>query len=149
MKAPASKKFEYNLIVQDGPYRKTRNWANGVGDPFRTQPGEVVKDVVLNLTRPATVEGTVLDESGKPRAFVDVRAFSRDGLDNRYYVPETKSDTDGKYKLEHVRPGKHFILVDRNWVDPKQVPSETAQEIELKAGDTKVNIDFRVEPPLR
>jgi len=96
-----------------------------------------------------TVEGTVLDESGKPRAFVDVRAFSRDGLDNRYYVPETKSDTDGKYKLEHVRPGKHFILVDRNWVDPKQVPSETAQEIELKAGDTKENIDFRVEPPLR
>jgi len=51
---PAGGVREYNLVAHDGKYGEWRTWANGVLPPFRTRPGEVVRDVTVRLTLPAT-----------------------------------------------------------------------------------------------
>src|SRR6185312_10277755 len=71
---PASGAREYNLVAHDGKDQQWRTWANGVLSPFRTKPGQVIENVELQLTRPATVRGRVTDASGKPVAGREVRA---------------------------------------------------------------------------
>jgi hypothetical protein len=143
---PASNGKDHNLVAHDGPYEKTRKWANGVGEPFQSKPGDKVENVTLTLTKGATVKGRVVDASGEPAADKEVRAVSTDGLDNRYYVPSTRTDKDGNYELKFVRPAEMMIQVEPFWLSAGEAPGESTQTVTFQAGETQEIGDLKTKP---
>jgi protocatechuate 3,4-dioxygenase beta subunit len=141
---PASGAHEYNLVAHDGKYDHWRTWANGVRPPFRTKPGEEVRDVEISLTRPATVRGRVTDADGKPVPDREVRASAADRLENRYYDPTTTTAADGSYELKFIRPGQQFIQVAPFWLDARQAPERTNRTLTLRPGESRDRINFEV-----
>lgn len=149
MELPASGDRDYNLVVHDGKYLEWRKWANGVREPFRTKPGEEVGVLLMRLTRPATVRGRVVDKQGKPVANLEIRANAADLLENRYYVPSTKTGTDGTYELRCVRPGEQFIQIGQHWMNDG--PAEVNRPVSLAPGETLAGVDFvapELSPPV-
>lgn len=146
MLLPASGDRNYNLVAHDGKYQQWRNWANGVLPPFRTQPGEEVRDVELPLTRPATVVGHVLDRNGRPIADREVRASAADLHENRYYDPTTRTRADGTFELRFVRPGEQHIQVAPFWFSAVEAPEGTSQTVVLAPGESKARLEFKVDP---
>lgn len=141
---PASNRTQYNLIVHDGKYGEWRKWANGVSAPMQTRPGQVVEGLNLQLTDPVTVRGRVLS-GGKPAANREVRAHSALRDENRYYDPTTKTDSDGKFELRFVRPGKHYIQAEPFWLDATQAKNGSAL-VDLKPGEVLENLELRAAP---
>jgi beta-lactamase regulating signal transducer with metallopeptidase domain/protocatechuate 3,4-dioxygenase beta subunit len=142
MALPASGEREYNLVAHDGKYEQWRTWANGVGRPFRTKPGER-SEVVISLSMPARVRGRVIDAAGKPVAGRDVRASAADKLENRYYDPTVKTAADGSFDLEFVRAGEQFIQVAPFWINAQDAPEGTGQTVTLGPGETKEGLVLR------
>ncbi|HLJ95276.1 MAG TPA: carboxypeptidase regulatory-like domain-containing protein [Gemmataceae bacterium] len=136
MLLPASGKAEYNLVAHDGKYQEWREWANGVLPPIQTTPGMEIKDVILTLTRPATVRGKVVDARGKPVADRKVRAHAADKLENRYYDPTTTTQGDGTFELRFIRPGEHFIQAAPFWLIAEEAPGSSTRRLRLAAGET-------------
>ncbi len=145
MKLPASGDSEYNLIAHDGDYEKWRKWANGSGKPFRTKPREKIDDVELQLLRPGIVRGRVTDTAGQPCAHVEVRAVGADKLDNRYYVPTTKTDETGRYELRFVSPGQQHIQIAPFWLSAGDAPAPTTQVVAVKFGEAIDDVDFHAD----
>jgi protocatechuate 3,4-dioxygenase beta subunit len=141
---PASGARDYNLVAHDGKFQQWRTWANGVLPPFRTKPGQVIENVELQLTRPATVRGRVTDVNGKPVAGREVRASAADRWENRYYDPTVTTVADGSYELKFVRPGEQFIQVAPFWLDARQAPEGTSRTVTLAPGESRDAIDFRI-----
>jgi beta-lactamase regulating signal transducer with metallopeptidase domain len=151
MTLPASGDAKYNLTAHDGAHGQWRKWANGVLDPIQTTPGDELKNVVIKLTRPATVRGHIKDESGKPLAGREVRASAADKLENRYYDPTTKTDQNGDFELRFIRPGEQFIQaapffwtnVPPGGMTLKLKRGETnSQQVTLTAGETKEGVQL-------
>jgi hypothetical protein len=137
MLLPASNGCKYNLVAHDGDYHQWRTWANGVQEPIKTQPGQVIEGVELRLTRPATVKGQVVDEAGNPVAGRDVRASAYDRLENRYYDPTTKTDKDGHFELKFIRAGQQYIQAAPFWGNAEEAPEGSSQLVILDAGQTR------------
>lgn len=140
---PSSGRFPYNLIAHDGAYGKWRKWANGVGEPMEVKPGDVIKDVKLALTAPATIKGKVVDPQGNPKANKDVRAMASDGRDSRYVAPRTKTDANGNFTLTHVRPGEVRVEVEPFWSrdpDDSNTPEIEHAAVTVSAGETKEDV---------
>jgi hypothetical protein len=146
MTLPASGDHDYNLVAHDGDYQQWRNWANGVLPPMRTKPGQELEDVTLSLTRPAVVRGRVTDADGNPVVGREVRAAASDLLENRYYDPTAKTDKDGSFVLQFVRPGDQVIQVAPFWLKPSEAPSGTSKTVTLTAGQTLENITLTAAP---
>lgn len=145
MKLPASKNAKYNLVAHDGKYQQWRSWANGVGEPLQSIPGQTIEAVELRLTHPAAVYGQVTNSLGTPRPGIKVRAAAVDKLDNRYYLPETETDAAGNYELRFIRPGKHRIQIQPFWLDADEAEGLTTQIVELDAGGVSEDVDFKVD----
>ncbi|HEY7314861.1 MAG TPA: M56 family metallopeptidase [Gemmataceae bacterium] len=144
---PASNDAQYNLVAHDGAIFKWRKWGNGVLPPFRTKPGEEIKDMTLTLTRPAVVRGKVVDDQGKPVAYREVRASAADKLENRYYDPTTTTKEDGTFELRFIRPGQQYIQVAPFWLSAEQAPGKTTRKLQLKEGQTVEGVKLiAVEP---
>jgi hypothetical protein len=110
MKLPASHEARYNLIAHDGKYQQWRKWANGVGEPFQTKPGQEIDGVELKLTRPSTIHGRIVDDKGEKVANVKVAADAVNALDNRYYVPSpVETDAEGRFEIHNLRPAEYLI----------------------------------------
>src|SRR5262249_10496578 len=133
-----------NLIAHDGAYGQWRTWANGVLPPFRTQPGEVLRDVEIRLTRPATVRGRVTDANGRPIPRREARASARDRPPKPCYDPTVTTADDGSYELKFIRSGEHFIQVAPFWLDARQAREDTSRVLTLTQGESKEGVDFRV-----
>lgn len=118
---PAGNAFAYNLVAHDGKYRQWRGWANGVSGPIRSKPGDEI-EVDLTLTRPCRIEGRVVRPDGSPAADVEVKSQAADFAGNRYYDPTTKTDAEGRFVLEHVRPGKHYVQAEPFWLKLSEAP---------------------------
>jgi protocatechuate 3,4-dioxygenase beta subunit len=136
MMVPASKKARYNLVVHDGKYDQWRNWANGVLEPIQTNPGDVIENITINLTQPAVVKGTVVDNDGNPMPNHQVRAYSFDKLENRYYDPTARTDANGIFEIKFIRPGKHYIQAYPFWLDAELAPGGTSRIVTVKAQET-------------
>ena len=143
---PASGLEEYNLIAHDGKYGEWRTWANGASATMMTRPGQMKKDFDLKLNRPATVTGRVVDAKGKPVAGREVQSAPTALDENRYYVPTTKTDKDGKYTLKFVRPGENFVQVAPFWLLAKDAPLGTAKVVTAKAGEVSEGVDLIARP---
>jgi hypothetical protein len=112
IRLPASGGTTYNLLAHDGDYDQWRNWANGVGQPLQTKPGDNLQDVELRLSRPCIVRGRVIDSRGKPVANRSVRTQAPDKDENRYYDTTTSTNEKGEFELRFVRAGEQYVQVE-------------------------------------
>lgn len=146
MLLPASGERPYNLVAHDGKYLEWRHWANGVLEPIRTKPGQVLEGVEIALSRPATVRGRVVDASGKPVAGREVRASAGDRLENRYYDPTTSTDAEGRFELKFIRPGEQFIQVAPFWLLAPDAPEKSSVTATLEPGQTLEGVELVGQP---
>jgi beta-lactamase regulating signal transducer with metallopeptidase domain len=109
MRLPASDKAKYHLVAHDGDYQEWRTWANGIGEPLQTQPGQEIENVELKLSQPCVVRGGVVDHDGNFQEGREVTLRSVDNMDNRYYLPTAKTNAKGEFEFRHVRLGKHHL----------------------------------------
>jgi len=142
MRLPASGEFAYNLVAHDGKYEQWRTWANGIIAPFRTRPGQVMDNVTLSLTRPATIRGRVIDAAGQPIVGREIHAIAADKRENRYYEPTTKTGPDGTFELRFLRAGEQYIQVAPYW----QTSTGASRTLTLAEGETKAGIELRLGP---
>lgn len=163
VRLPASGKAKYHLIAHDGDYQEWRTWANGIGEPLQTKPGETIEKVLLQLTRPCIVRGNVVDQNGDPVVGGEVIAEPVDNRDIRYYLPSTKTNAKGEFELRHVRPGKHTLNFNGNAANQRSEvdaqPEKPVDGVKLSLtqyeksrlfstamGDFELEIDRSVEP---
>jgi protocatechuate 3,4-dioxygenase beta subunit len=146
MSLPASLDAQHNLVAHDGDYEQWRTWANGVGEPITTKPGDKIDNITLNLQRPAIIKGRVLTPGGEPVADKEVRAMMNDGLDHRYYVPTVRTDKDGNYELKFVRAGAALVQVEPFWLDANAAPKGTSQTVTADANAQADGIDLVYDP---
>ena len=132
---PAGNLFQYNLMAHDGDYQEWRTWANGVGKPMLSSPGQVYADMDLTLTHPATIRGQVLLK-GKPlKVGTSVSAQSKDLLENRYYNPTALVNDDGSFELKFIRAGEHSIRVGQSAIDVVLESGQILEGVELQYQD--------------
>lgn len=103
-------------------------------------------EVVLALTRGATVRGRVLDESGAPIAGATVRAHvddrTRGLMDWTLSMPSTRdieSAADGSFELTALTPGKLNVLVEH-----KGFVNGDSGELELVDGAVVADVVVRL-----
>ena len=142
MVVPASKEAEYNLLAHDGKFNEWRKWANGVLQPIKTSPGDIINDIVIHLGKPASVKGKVLDSSGNPVPNHKVRSHAFDKLGNRYYDPTTRTDENGNFEIKFIRPGKHYVQAYPFWLTAEQAPEKTSKIIKLEPGETIYEVEL-------
>lgn len=144
MLLPASNGAEYNLVVHDGKFGEWREWANGVLPPIKTRPGEVLSGVEISLSRPCLIKGRVRDASGNPAASREVQAIPLDLQENRYYLPEIRTEADGTFELKYVRAGKHSIQAA--WRDPQGTAQSAKVEVEAIPDTAVESIELTAQP---
>lgn len=104
------------------------------------------------LARAAAVSGSVVDEAGKPLADVDVRLGDVvSGSDGRYESPQeyrTKTDAEGRFRLDQVPEGKAAVWVHKSgYCRPGlgQAITTPAKDVALrmmKSARVQVTVDF-------
>ncbi|MBX3413169.1 MAG: carboxypeptidase regulatory-like domain-containing protein [Pirellulales bacterium] len=142
---PASKQHEYNLVAHDGDYQEWRHWANGSGPNLGTTPGQAIEGVELQLQRPGSVRGRVVDSFGEPASGVEVRAAAIDKRDHRYYLPTTKTDQQGSYELRFIAPGEQWIQVEPFYLDASEAPQTRTRKVMVASDRTVDGIDFTLD----
>lgn len=73
-----------------------------------------VSDLVIQMSRPSSIAGRVLDDAGEPMVAVFVRALKRERAGGRdiYTVgPITSTDDTGAYRISNLDPGHYVINV--------------------------------------
>jgi protocatechuate 3,4-dioxygenase beta subunit len=147
MRLPASGQAQYNLVAHDGKYDQWRNWANTNGVPFSTTPGQKIENVDLQLARPATIRGRVLNDDGTPTAGTEVSIADPERRDNRYYIPKTKTDDEGRFEIKFVAPGKQVIQAEWAWLNADMVPTTTnLKHLDVEEGATIDDVELRLAP---
>lgn len=134
-------------------------------EPIKIAEGQSVENVVIEVDRGATVEGRVLDPTGAPVANADVRAFEpppapgaggnemvigrgiriggrggragRFNFDGRRSAGRTKTDSEGRYSLQHLLAGTYEVEVSH--ADFATLRGTTG---EVATAETKRNVDF-------
>jgi hypothetical protein len=91
------------------------------------EPGTVVAVPDLKLDAPATVEGTVVDERGRPAPGIRVRLLEWDLAHDRAndgHVVEVITDRQGRWRFVAVPPGGTClqVLVDQDGTNDRAVP---------------------------
>ncbi len=146
LKLLASGDDEYNLIAHDGPPRIDRTWADATSPFLKTGPGEVVDAGVIRLTRPATVEGRVVDAQGRPLANQEVQASREIGLSRRSIESTVRTGADGAFKVPFLEPGGHTIQVEPLGFYPTDAPSGAVEVVKLAEGESRTGIVLTGRP---
>jgi hypothetical protein len=128
---PSSKDRQYNLVAHVGNMHTWKDWANGISKPFFSGPGEVIKNMDINLNYPCKIQGTVVTPDGKACKGIAVRATAADFCGNRYFNPSAVTDENGRFTLEYLRPGKHYIQAQPFWLDPRQAPARSCKLVKV------------------
>jgi len=130
------------LIAHDGPPRVDRTWADATSPFLKTRPGEVVDVEVIRLTRPATVEGRVVDAQGRPLANQEVQAGREIGLGRRSIESTVRTGTDGAFKVSFLAAGEHAIQVQPFGSSP----TDAALVVKLAEGETRTGVVLTGRP---
>ncbi|MCB9913831.1 MAG: carboxypeptidase regulatory-like domain-containing protein [Planctomycetes bacterium] len=94
-------------------------YAPATSAELRLEPGVDVEGVVLELTRGASVFGTVKDRHGLPVTDTMVLAVSPTRFDDAGAdaagggLYQTQTDAEGAYELEHMAAGSYFLVSTR------------------------------------
>ncbi len=115
----------------DAPFWLLVHHPHYLPELLEIRPGR--REVAVELQRPGTIRGRLLDAEGLPLADVRVRGFCPSAVD----VAETRTGADGAFLLEGLRPGEWMVGPDG--ASPGGL---AAAVVELRSGET-------AEAPLR
>lgn len=118
----------YLHVVQfgyfDGGYGRDLP-ATGDGRPIALDAGQWFNDAVIQLWRPASIAGRVLDEASEPVVGAFVRVLPQvmvAGVTRTAAGPIVKTDDRGMYRIGSLAPGKYVVSFPSVQV---AVPSDT------------------------
>jgi protocatechuate 3,4-dioxygenase beta subunit len=86
----------------------------GPGQPFTLDPGQQKGGLRFGMSQGATVFGRVLDRTGQPLPFADVRLEKMDysgGRAGLVAVQSTITNDLGEYRIYWVTPGQYYLRV--------------------------------------
>lgn len=136
-----------NLMAHDGVFREWRKWANGIGEPIKTAPGQRIDNIELRLSRPGTIRGRVVDKAGQPAPGVDVQCTAADGRENNLFNPSTRSGRDGEFELRFVRPCRQLVHDWRGLAEPgRWEKNKKVRAIDVRSGEASLVGDVFIEP---
>ena len=141
--------------------------SRGSGRRISVSEGQAVKGLVFKMAPGAVVTGRVLDEYGEPqaRAMVNVQRYMfRQGKKQLMPMSSGQSDDRGEYRLFGVPAGRYYLSVqyeDQRWARmapsaktqessyptvyyPGVLESEMAITLDLRAGEERQGMDFRL-----
>jgi protocatechuate 3,4-dioxygenase beta subunit len=133
------------------------NIINRASQPVLVQleANQVVRDVVVAMTRSAWISGRVTDEAGDPVVGTYVSAYIRTGQESQPAMVAMRSsvtDDRGDYLLDPLIPGEYLVCACQ-WVAPVIDPG-MAQTLRMlqpapREADIPVEVDARWRPPVR
>lgn len=106
--------------------------------------GQNRNDIVLQLVRPASISGTVLDADGDPIEAIQVAAYARTfarGTDDVRQVSTARTNDRGEYRMT-VGPGAYYVAAGPNFAAFTPAARGTRREVYARefyggAGDWK------------
>jgi hypothetical protein len=60
---------------------------------------------------------------------------------------EVSVDSQGRFVVEDLPPGKHVLMFQQPNADPRQLPSGEARDVVVREGAT-ITLDVKLSPPL-
>jgi hypothetical protein len=85
----------------------------GQGIPLTLGRGEVLKDLVVNLTQTGAVNGRIIDNNGQPAANVPVQLIrtSYNATAQRIFTTAGRATTNdrGEYRIFWIAPGRYYV----------------------------------------
>ncbi len=123
---------QYELRVTKNGYQPG---AYGTDDPRRPPtaiqlvPGEVRNDLVFRMQLVTTISGLVLDEDGDPVAGVQISALRQGWQRQKRQLlpgPGAVTDSDGRYRISGLIPGRYALLASANRPVVKTSPDVSA-----------------------
>jgi hypothetical protein len=85
----------------------------GQGIPLTLSRGEVLKDLVVNLTQTGAVNGRIIDNNGQPAANVPVQLLraSYNSSAQRTFTTAGRATTNdrGEYRIFWIAPGRYYV----------------------------------------
>lgn len=164
----------YQLMVRRNGYASAPGMGGGGGNPatLTLAPGQHLKGIVLRLQPAAVITGRVIDEDGEPLAYARISAMQyRYVRGKRQLVPSgggATTDDRGEYRMFGLTPGRYYISAayedrhmglrplararsaDRTTYPAMYFPGvldpEQAVAVQMKAGEERSGIDFRLSP---
>lgn len=142
-RVPALVLESYDVAVLP-PWARGGSWPVLARAPLDVRNG-VPEELVLALDC-AAIEGTLLEQDGRPLVGALVRVFSlveRDVVGEPLIWPPAVTDSDGHFRVEHLPPGRYVVHLRAG---------ATAQDVELdlasgqRAHFPLERLDSRVEP---
>ena len=134
----ASNTTASNLVAHDGSPRQHRTWTRGSSPFLKTTPGQVVDGVTIRLTRPASVQGQVVDSFGQPVAGQEVRAMFIRNRSTRSTEGQARTRADGTFAIGFLPPGEYAI-------EPVQAPA-WPRLVSLAEGQIQQNLTLTNQP---
>src|SRR5262249_837786 len=95
----ASGDSEYSLIALDDSGLTRQKFAQAATELMRTVPGQVIKNLDIQLYRPSVVRGRVMSDEGLSVGGLAVRASAFDGRGKFSFDPATKTTDDGTFEI--------------------------------------------------
>jgi len=90
----------------------------GQGTPLTLGRGEVLKDIVVNLTQTGTIDGRITDTNGQPAPNVPVQLMRLNYTSNgqRTFTGTSRATTNdrGEYRLFWITPGRYYLAAGTN-----------------------------------
>jgi hypothetical protein len=131
------------VVAADGYVPRSVDNYYSKSDLFRDQPSWHAYN--CGLSRAASVSGRVADEAGSPLADVEVRLDGGYGSTHEY---TSKTDADGRFRLEQVPAGSATIRVRKSGYchpgarQPITTPAEDVALNMVKSAQVRVTVDF-------
>jgi hypothetical protein len=99
-------------------------------------PGSDPEDLEIVLLRGAALEGTVQTPDGSPAVGARVWAMPEveDGSNLLSIYPESRTDGDGRYRLEGLRTGKHSVSAEH------PAHQRVRRDLEIREDETRLDL---------
>jgi protocatechuate 3,4-dioxygenase beta subunit len=136
-------------------YAKHPLYALGRTDVFNIKQGDTLDDISITLTQGNSISGKVTDKEGKPIASVKIsyeldsereKRLGSDAIIGDFGDKKEKenlTDTDGRYQIKNVMPGKYTITAfHKNYVE------KTKEGVNIEEGIETTGIDFVLDEGL-
>ncbi len=143
----------YRLSAQRPGYVNAQYGSRGpntAGTPLTLTAGQVLKDLVIEMTPQGVVTGTVTDQNGDPvqNALVQllsaqvsrgVRRYARSGI--------SSTNDQGEYRIAGLVPGRYYLNVEDRSASLRNVDNQDKPESNLPTYYANTT-DFRSAAPL-
>ena len=115
------------------------------------EPGMVAPVTIVCGLAKASIEGRLVDLEGQPREGITVAARSRfraEGLTMGIVHTRAETDSDGRYRIEHLLEGACGVHVEGFGDASLFVSDPDGQQIELSPEERRRGVDFVVTPSI-